>query len=47
MQSKSTSVLTESFYYFQLLFVIGVVLGKEINSAVVADKCGIAPRNTR
>ncbi|KAF7826289.1 programmed cell death protein 2-like [Senna tora] len=30
-----------------LLFVTGVVLGKEINSAVAADKCGIALRNTR
>ncbi|MCI21282.1 hypothetical protein A2U01_0042448, partial [Trifolium medium] len=29
-----------------LLYVIGVVPGKEISSAVVANKCGIALRNT-
>ncbi|PNX79711.1 programmed cell death protein 2-like [Trifolium pratense] len=31
----------------ELLYVIGVVPGKETSSAVVANKCGIAPRNTR
>jgi hypothetical protein len=44
---KSTSILMEYFSYFQLLYVIGVVPGKETSSAVVANKYGIAPRNTR
>ena len=44
---KSTSILIVCVLTFQLFFVIGVALGKETSFVLVADKHGIALRNTR
>jgi len=44
---ESTSILIECVLTFQLFFVIGVALGKETRFVVVANKHGIALRNTR
>jgi len=44
---EATSILIEWVRTFQLFFVIGVALGKETSFVVVADKHGIALRNTR
>ena len=44
---ESTAILMQCVLTFQLFFVIGVALGKETSFVVVANRHGIALRNTR